>query len=441
MIRKRFLLAAAFLSAVLVCGLRAGDEESYFDSLLLGPIQWEMKLRVMEGLREGAGDPARAVTASYARSMTTIGYLSDPDLSGEQEQIRKTFNLKEVRLLTETDLIWAEGKAGKTSHTFRLNGWEYIVKVTTGGEARWQPFGIEVFEKTEKGETNLLDTGFALPKKTNKPIVFGFENGQGRPFFVCLHAVSLNLGQAGLTDEAVEKEKRLAEFEKHATPVREGVPAPKLIKSVTPVYPEEARKNGIQGVVILEAKIDESGRVIGIMVLRSVPELDGAAMDAVRQWVYEPLVVKGKAMKVVFTVTVKFALDKDKAKGVAGGVEGSVEGGVAAGVQKEEMERKLKEFDKGAVPCKGDIHPPKLIKVVDPVYPEEARRQGLEGTVIVSVKTDEDGKVIAAMVLRSVPGLDEAAIAAVKQWVYEPLVLEGKAVKALFTVTVRFKLQ
>lgn len=441
MIRKRILLAAAFLSAVLVCGLRARDGESYFDSLIQGPTQWEMKLRVMEGLREGAGDPARAVTASYAGSMTTIGYLSDTDLSGEQEQIRKTFNLKEVRLLTEADLVWAEGRVGKTSHTFRLDGWEYVVKVTTGGETRWQPFGIEVFEKTEKGETSLLDTGFALPKKTNKPIVFGFENGQGRPFFVCLYAVSLKAGQSGSNAEAVEKKKRLVEFEKGATPVREGVPAPKSIKSVTPVYPEEARKNGIQGVVILEAKADESGRVIDIMVLKSVPELDQAALDAVRQWVYEPLVIEGKAKKVVFTVTVKFALDKDKAKGVGGGVEGGVEGGVAGGVWKEEMERKLKEFEKGAVPCKDDIQPPKLIKVVDPVYPEEARKQGIEGIVILSAKTDEDGKVIDAMVLRSVPGLDEAAIAAVKQWVYEPLILEGKAVKALFTVTVRFSLK
>ena len=441
MIRKRILLAAAFLSAVLVCGLRARDGESYFDSLIQGPTQWEMKLRVMEGLREGAGASARAVTASYAGSMTTIGYLSDTDLSGEQEQIRKTFNLKEVRLLTEADLVWAEGKAGKTSHTFRLDGWEYVVKVTTGGETRWQPFGIEVFEKTEKGETSLLDTGFALPKKTNKPIVFGFENGQGRPFFVCLHAVSLKAGQTGSNAEAVEKKKRLVEFEKGATPVREGVPAPKSIKSVAPVYPEEARKNGIQGVVILEAKADESGRVIDIMVLKSVPELDQAALDAVRQWVYEPLVIEGKAKKVVFTVTVKFALDKDKAKGVGGGVEGGVEGGVAGGVWKEEMERKLKEFDKGAVPCKDDIQPPKLINVVDPVYPEEARKQGIEGIVILSAKTDEDGKVIDAMVLRSVPGLDEAAIAAVKQWVYEPLILEGKAVKALFTVTVRFQLK
>ena len=441
MIRKRILLAAAFLSAVLVCGLRARDGESYFDSLIQGPTQWEMKLRVMEGLREGAGASARAVTASYAGSMTTIGYLLDTDLSGEQEQIRKTFNLKEVRLLTEADLVWAEGKAGKTSHTFRLDGWEYVVKVTTGGETRWQPFGIEVFEKTEKGETSLLDTGFALPKKTNKPIVFGFENGQGRPFFVCLHAVSLKAGQTGSNAEAVEKKKRLVEFEKGATAVREGVPAPKSIKSVAPVYPEEARKNGIQGVVILEAKADESGRVVDIMVLKSVPEFDRAAADAVRQWVYEPLVIEGKAKKVVFTVTVKFALDKDKAKGVGGGVEGGVEGGVAGGVWKEEMERKLKEFDKGAVPCKDDIQPPKLINVVDPVYPEEARKQGIEGIVILSAKTDEDGKVIDAMVLRSVPGLDEAAIAAVKQWVYEPLILEGKAVKALFTVTVRFQLK
>ena len=45
------------------------------------------------------------------------------------------------------------------------------------------------------------------------------------------------------------------------------------------------------------------------------------------------------------------------------------------------------------------------------------------------------------MVLRSIPGLDDAAIATVKQWVYEPMIIEGKAVKALFTVTVRFTLE
>ena len=48
------------------------------------------------------------------------------------------------------------------------------------------------------------------------------------------------------------------------------------------------------------------------MVLRSIPALDRAAMDAVRQWVYEPLLIEGKPRKVIFTVTVRFALNKEK---------------------------------------------------------------------------------------------------------------------------------
>lgn len=310
MIRKKILLTVAFLLAVLVGGLIAGAVDSGFEPSAPAPTQWEMKLRVMEGIREGAGDPARAVTASYAGSMTTIGYLSDADLSKEQEQIRKTFNLKEVRLLTEADLAWAEDKAGKTSHTFRLDGWEYVIKVTTGKETGWQPFGIEVFEKAEKEETSLLDTGFELPEKMNKPIVFGFENGQGRPFFVCLHVVSLMAGKPKSDAEAVEIKRRLAELGKGAVPCQGDIQPPKLIKLVEPVYPEEARKQGAEGVVILAVKTGEDGRVIDGMVLRSVPGLDDAAIATVKQWVYEPMILGGKAVKALFTVTVRFTLEK-----------------------------------------------------------------------------------------------------------------------------------
>jgi len=86
---------------------------------------------------------------------------------------------------------------------------------------------------------------------------------------------------------------------------------PKLIKKVEPVYPDEARKNDIQGVVILEATTDTEGRVEKVKILRSIPELNQAAEDAVKQWVYEPFVINGKPIGLVFTVTVNFKL-KDK---------------------------------------------------------------------------------------------------------------------------------
>jgi protein TonB len=65
----------------------------------------------------------------------------------------------------------------------------------------------------------------------------------------------------------------------------------------------------------------------------------------------------------------------------------------------------------------------------------------VEGVVILGVKTDEEGKVKDVIVLRSIPLLDQAAIDAVRQWVYEPLVIDGKAVPVVFTVTVRFQLK
>ena len=75
----------------------------------------------------------------------------------------------------------------------------------------------------------------------------------------------------------------------------------RLLERVNPVYPEEARKNGMQGVVILNVRSDEEGRVAQIEVLKSIPGLDQAAIEAVKQWRYEPFLKEGSTA-VVFTV-------------------------------------------------------------------------------------------------------------------------------------------
>jgi protein TonB len=64
----------------------------------------------------------------------------------------------------------------------------------------------------------------------------------------------------------------------------------------------------VQGVVILETTIDGDGRVSDVRVLRSIPELDQAAMDAVRQWEFTPTLLNGAPTPVVVTVTVQFTL-------------------------------------------------------------------------------------------------------------------------------------
>ena len=94
-----------------------------------------------------------------------------------------------------------------------------------------------------------------------------------------------------------------------------------------------------------------------------------------------------------------------------------------------------------AVRAIGDIKPPKLLKQVEPIYPEAARKAGIEGIVILEAKTDVNGHITNTKVLRSIPQLDQAATDAVKQWVYEPMVIEGKPKPVVFTVTVRFQLK
>ena len=83
---------------------------------------------------------------------------------------------------------------------------------------------------------------------------------------------------------------------------------PTQIKKVNPVYPPIAQSARVQGVVIIEAIIGPDGRVTEAKVLRSIPLLDAAALDAVKQWVYTPTLLNGVPVPVIMTVTVNFTL-------------------------------------------------------------------------------------------------------------------------------------
>jgi len=88
------------------------------------------------------------------------------------------------------------------------------------------------------------------------------------------------------------------------------IKAPAKTHDVPPVYPAIAIAARVEGVVIVEATIGADGRVQDARVLRSVPLLDQAALDAVRQWAYTPTTLNGVAVPVVMTVTVRFQLQK-----------------------------------------------------------------------------------------------------------------------------------
>ena len=94
-------------------------------------------------------------------------------------------------------------------------------------------------------------------------------------------------------------------------PVRVGgqIRPPTQIKKVQPVYPQIAQSARVSGVVILEATIGVDGKVKDVKVLRSIPLLDQAAIDAVRQWEYTPTMLNNVPTAVIMTVTVTFTLN------------------------------------------------------------------------------------------------------------------------------------
>ena len=83
---------------------------------------------------------------------------------------------------------------------------------------------------------------------------------------------------------------------------------PTKVRDVRPVYPAAAQQARVSGVVVLEGTIGPDGRLRCLRVLRSIPMLDQAAIDAVRQWEFTPTLMGGVPVPVIMTTTVNFML-------------------------------------------------------------------------------------------------------------------------------------
>jgi protein TonB len=129
--------------------------------------------------------------------------------------------------------------------------------------------------------------------------------------------------------------------------------------------------------------------------------------------------------------------------GVEGGVPGGVEGGVAGGVVGGIVGGVISDMPAPPPPVVrvgGNIKAPKTLHRVPPVYPILAKNAHITGIVIVEAQVDDHGIVREVRVLKSAPLLDEAAVEAVKQWRYQPLLLNGQPSAFLLVITVNFNL-
>jgi TonB family protein len=213
-------------------------------------------------------------------------------------------------------------------------------------------------------------------------------------------------------------------------PLRVGgvIKAPTKIKNVEPVYPAAAQEQGIEGVVILELLINETGAVEEVKVLRSVPGLDESAIEAVLQWVYN--------------ITVAFSLKSAAASAVApapdtAATAASVTGPPPRGAVDNPVSSAMY---KSAVRVGGVIRAPTKLVNVAPLVSPALLQQG-QGVVILELLIAPEGHVQEIKVLRGIPHLNQAAIDAVQQWVYAPTLLNGVPTAVIYNITVSFSAQ
>ena len=87
---------------------------------------------------------------------------------------------------------------------------------------------------------------------------------------------------------------------------------PRIVKQTKPNYPQKPFARGIEGTVEILFVVDEKGRVTDPRVIRSIPELDRAALDCVKQWKFRPAKKGGRAVRTEALAPVTFRITRDK---------------------------------------------------------------------------------------------------------------------------------
>jgi len=126
--------------------------------------------------------------------------------------------------------------------------------------------------------------------------------------------------------------------------------------------------------------------------------------------------------------------------GVAGGVEGGVPGGVVGGVVGG-LPTALPPPPAQVVRIGGQLLPPRIVRKVDPVYPDLAASARIGAIVVIEAEVDTRGYVKFVKVLSGHPLFDEPALEAVRQWRYQPLLLNGEPTGFILSVVINFNLK
>ena len=268
----------------------------------------EKVLLLRHALLVGGRDASQVPISGEARSAEELGkVLVDWEPGKETDEIRELFALEGLSEVIRQAMVLPAG-GGQSNSVYVHDGVSFEVRFDV------QPEEHEVSARVEILRDGELLSAPKVQTLLGERAIVSTTNGPEAPFLFLVVEVD-RVSRAEITDRGLRYAWR-----KDIMVVDDlEVTAPRAISKEPPRYTEVARKEGVQGLVILRLVIDEAGEVAEVEVLKGLPYgLTDTAIAAVKRWKFEPALHKGEPVAVLYNITVNFRLEK-KAKEPASG--------------------------------------------------------------------------------------------------------------------------
>ena len=248
-----------------------------------------------------------------ATKMYQMALADDANLTTSKERLTALAGAEKVdALIEEGHALLKEARTLSVANAHKLEGFaEYWILLSPGPTVRGVKFvtgddELKVFEK----DLEAVAYPNTFPEATELRLL---RRGRlsctsGATDCKLQMVASMNVGTDEIATTAPSVAGEVGTLPPARVRVGGNVQGAKLLNKVQPVYPEAARKDRIDGVVRLQAIIGKDGKVSQLQVISGHPELVQAALDAVKQWMYQPTTLEGRPVEVETEIDVVFAL-------------------------------------------------------------------------------------------------------------------------------------
>jgi TonB family protein len=216
-----------------------------------------------------------------------------------------------------------------------------------------------------------------------------------------------------------------------------------LIHMVPPAYPADAKIAHIAGTVVLHAVIARDGSVQSVIPISGPPMLLQPSIDAVKQWTYKPTKLAGEPVEVDTTISIVFTLGDNRSQDADKEPQPQAPAAFAA-YNGAAREARSVSFDTNAKLERvflADMFVAFLgLQIPQPIYPEEAIRERVSGTVVMDLVVSQDGTVKEATSVSGPPMLATAAADAARKWTFDGDASQESPVEAEFHAMIVYPL-